>query len=98
MKVRTWFRLLRRSAFEAAPTPVRIYFRAAEPGIPLSPGVDLDSLEDYRTLIARMGETPITEIEALRRDMRDAANTSRILICWPERRVVGLIDWKELAE
>lgn len=68
MTVRTWFRLLRRSAWESDHLPeVTLYCRAVHE--PLGPGVKLYALTDYQRIIDHP-EFAEPVVQLVQRDIR----------------------------
>lgn len=69
MTVRTWFRLLRATQWDAQGPVIDIYFRSDLPARcgPLTPGTTLRGFTDYLTLIEH--GAPITAFERVRRDL-----------------------------
>lgn len=76
MTVRTWFRIVRRAAWEGSPPPhILLYLRALPDDFrqgPLAPAISLIDFHDYQAFVEKVlcGEgVPLTVFEQTRRAM-----------------------------
>lgn len=71
MTVRSWFRIVRASAWEEYLPKIEIYFRSSNPDRgPLSPVCTLMNLQSYQLLIDR-GGPPLHVYDLVNRSMRE---------------------------